>query len=188
MYYYINKYSYKNKKMIKEKKIQVVLLGDSAVGKTSILRRIRDRTFNDDEFVTVAVDYFYIHRKYERTNTLINLECIDSNGRETSIFLSLHYISKCHIILLVFSNVETLNILIERWHKYYKNKINIDSKIILIGNKSDIFGDEREEIMKLGREFAEEIDAFFTTCSAKNGENMDNVERFIITEANRITN
>ena len=42
--------------------------------------------------------------------------------------------------------------------------------------------------MKLGREFAEEIDAFFITCSAKNGENMDNVERFIITEANRITN
>ena len=54
-----------------------------------------------------------------------------------------------------------------------------------MGNKSDLFGDKREEIINLGEEFSEEIDAHFITCSAKSSDNIDNLERYIITEAKR---
>ena len=69
---------------------------------------------------------------------------------------------------------------------YYKENSNIDnSRFILVGNKSDLFGNNRDEILNKGQEFAEEIDAHFITCSAKSADNMDNLERFIITEAKR---
>ena len=56
----------------------------------------------------------------------------------------------------------------------------------MIGNKSDLFGNNREEIVKLGDDFSQEINAHFITCSAKSADNMDNLERYIITEARRI--
>ena len=67
---------------------------------------------------------------------------------------------------------------------FYKEKANIDnSRFILIGNKSDIFGDEKNNILKEGEKFADEINSSFITCSAKSKDNMDNLEKFIILEA-----
>ena len=59
---------------------------------------------------------------------------------------------------------------------------------ILIGNKSDTYGniDKREEIIKQGQIFSEEIDATFLTCSAKSNDNFDIIEKYIVTEAKRV--
>ena len=98
--------------------------------------------------------------------------------------VAVNYIRDSHIVLLVFSDINTLNELKHRWNKFYKENINIEnSTIILIGNKSDTFEDNRDEIIRLGYQFAEEIDAWLITCSAKTDDNMDNLERFIISEA-----
>ena len=87
--------------------------------------------------------------------------------------MPLQYIRNCHIVLLVFSNLKTFESLKNRWYKFYKKNCNIkNSRFILVGNKCDIFGEEREEIIKKGDEFAQEIDALFMTCSAKNADNM----------------
>ena len=44
-------------------------------------------------------------------------------------------------------------------------KANLENSIIiLIGNKSDIFEDKRDEILNKGQEFADEIDTHFLTC------------------------
>ena len=56
----------------------------------------------------------------------------------------------------------------------------------MIANKSDLFGDNRQQIIKSGKEFSDEIDAFFISCSAKNADNMDNLENIIEKEAKRI--
>ena len=37
----------------------------------------------------------------------------------------------------------------------------------------------------MGNAFSEEINAYFITCSAKSADNIDNLERMIITEAKR---
>ena len=39
------------------KKIDLVILGDSQVGKTSILKRYKDGTFNKQAISTIGVDY-----------------------------------------------------------------------------------------------------------------------------------
>ena len=100
--------------------------------------------------------------------------------------IPIQYIRDSAIVLLIFCNINTLDDIKRRWIKYYKENSNIDNaRFILVGNKSDIFGEERDEIVKQGEDFAEEINAHFMTCSAKSADNMDNLENYILTEARR---
>ena len=116
---------------------------------------------------------------------MIHLLFQDTAGQERyQKYLPTSFIRNSHIVLLIFCNIETLNSLKERWFKFYKDNSNLDiSKFILVGNKSDIFGEEKEEIIRQGQEFADEIDAHFITCSAKSKDNMDTLEQIIVTEA-----
>ena len=170
--------------------INVITLGASGVGKTSIIKRIKDGTFEDEYNVTIGVEFFSIERDYEKKNMKYLLNFYDTNGMESmQSLIPVQYIRDSHVVLLVFSNIETLDDLKNRWVDYYKVNTNIDNaKFILIGNKSDTFGNQREELLRQGSRFADEIDALFMTCSAKNADNMDNVERYIEREAKRYIN
>ena len=173
---------------MEEKDINIITLGEMGVGKTSIIKRIREEAFDEEEFTTEFIfSFFNIKKPYTRRNLIMNLNYHDTAGQEKIINgLPKRYIRNSHIVLLVFSDIRTLNVIKDRWYKHYKENANIlNSRFILIGNKSDIFGDERDEIIKQGNQFAEEINAHFMTCSAKSDDNMDNIQRYIETEAKR---
>ena len=170
--------------MEREVKISVITLGDSGVGKTSIIKRIYDGTFQDVMFSTFGIGDFFVRRKYSKKNIQIVLCFKDTAGQESYQELPVQYIRKSHIVLFVFCDIETLNTLRERWYNFYKEKANIEnSRFILVGNKSDLFGNEKKEIERQGQEFADEINAHFLTCSAKSKDNIDTLEQIIIDEA-----
>ena len=170
--------------------INVITLGAAGVGKTSILNRIKDGSFQEFYQVTLQTGSFTIKRKYEAKNLIISLNFRDTAGQEKfQSLIPIQYIRNSAVALLVFADIETLNDLINRWYKFYIKNINIhNSKFILVGNKSDIFGDKKDLIEQSGVEFAEKINAQFITCSAKSKDNMDNLERIIVTEAKRFIN
>ena len=173
--------------MEKKVKISVITLGDKGVGKTSIIKRIHDDSFQEIMFSTMGINDFFIERNYTKRNIKIALCFKDTAGQELYKELPLQYIRKSDIVLLVFSTIETLNTIRERWYNFYKENANLEkSKFILVGNKSDIFGDESEEIERQGQEFSEEINAHFITCSAKSKDNIDTLEQIIIDEAKRM--
>ena len=165
--------------------INIITLGDPFVGKTSIIKRIKDGTFNEHVNATVGVRLFIIKKKYEKKNIMIFLNFKDTAGQELfQNSIPVQYIRNSHIVLLVFSDIDSLNNLKDRWYSFFKQNANIDnSRFILVGNKSDILGNEKEEILREGQKFAEEINAHFITCSAKSEDNMNNLERFITSEA-----
>ena len=168
-------------------KINVITLGASGVGKTSIIRRIKDGTFQELYTVTIGVEFFSIDRIYEKKNIKFSLYFYDTNGQESlQGLIPIQYIRNSHVVLLVFSDIDTLNDIKDRWYSFYKENTNVNNpKFILVGNKSDLFGDKRGEIVKQGTLFSDEIDGLFMTCSAKNADNMDNLERYIDKEAKR---
>ena len=169
-----------------ERRINVITLGDSGVGKTSIINRFRDGTYKENIELTLGIDICVIKRKFENKNITISLHLRDTAGQEIYQTLPISYIRDSHIVLLVFSDIETLDKIKNRWYNLYKKEANIEnSRFILVGNKSDIFGDDRDEIIKQGTLFAEELNAHFITCSAKSADNMDNLDRYITTEAKR---
>ena len=44
----------------------MITLGDTGVGKTSIINRIKDGTFKNDYSVTINIDHFFIRKKYKK--------------------------------------------------------------------------------------------------------------------------
>ena len=166
--------------------INVITLGDCGVGKTSIIKRIKTGKFEEFYSPTVGFDFFVIKRKYEKKSLIISLNFKDTTGQEEYHGITNQYIRDSHIVLLVFSDLRTLDTIKNRWYTFYKQNANIDnSRFILVGNKSDIFGNDREQLVKQGEQFAEEIDSLFLTCSAKSADNMDNLDRYITQEARR---
>ena len=135
--------------------INVITLGDAGVGKTSLIKGIFDGNFKESNKTTVTLDNFVIKRKYERKNIIISLNFHDTLGFEKNEgIIPKQYIRDSHVVLLVFDSLDSLDNLKRRWYSFYKENANIDnSKFILVGNKSDLFGNNRDEIVKRGDQF-----------------------------------
>jgi small GTP-binding protein len=168
-----------------EKIVNIITLGEMGVGKTSIINRINEDKFDERIKPTIKIDIITIKKPYKNMTMILKFH--DTIGQESFMnVLPIQYIRDSHIILLVFDSIETLNVLRHRWFGFYKEHTNTENPIfILIGNKSDTFGNERDEIVRQGDEFSQEINAHFITCSAKSKDNIDNLERYIITESRR---
>ena len=174
--------------MEKEKAINVILLGDKGVGKSTIIQIIKNSELKEHgNDLKDNNGNFILKRKYEKRNKIIFLHLRKPEYEQiTGENIPAQYYRDSHIVLLVFCNIETFNSIKDSWYKSYKEKANIEnSRFILIGNKSDTFGDEREEIEKQGNKFAEEINAQFLLSTTSIKDNMDNLDRFITTEARR---
>ena len=166
-------------KMENKKDLNVIILGDNRVGKSSILQIIKQGESIENNNSSINKNNFIIKKKYERKKIEILLHFKDVENQITP-----QYIRDSHIVLLVFCDIKSLDYLRNSLHIYYKNNSNIfNPRFILVGNKCDTFGNDKDEIMKKGQEFAEEINAQFLTCSTASLDNKDNIERYITTEA-----
>ena len=171
-----------------EREIRVITLGESRVGKTSIIKRICYNYFSDCESSTIGCDCYSIQKDYSKKNLKLRLYFIDTTGQEKLInILPMNYIRDSQIVLLIFSDISTLVTLQKRQYYFYKENANIEkSKFIVVGNKTDTFGINKKDINELGEKFAEEIEAFYITCSAKSEDNIDNLLNHIVTETKRL--
>ena len=179
-------------KMLEEEEekinLNVIILGDKGVGKSSIIQIIKNGEIKEhSNDLKDNNGNFILKRKYEKKKKIILLHLKEPEYQQVlGENIPIQYYRDSHIVLLVFCDIKTLNSIKDSWYKSYKEKANIEnSRFILIGNKSDTFGDEREEIQKQGNKFAEEINAQFLLSTTSIKDNMDNLDRFITTEARR---
>ena len=113
-----------------KKELKVITLGDSGVGKTSIINTIKERDNNFSK--SDKKGNFIIKRKYEKKNIIISLNLIDSDcNQNNEKNIPKQYIRDSHIVLLVFCDLESLNNLIKRWTRFYKENCNLKSIKIL---------------------------------------------------------
>ena len=98
--------------MEKIKKIKIITLGASGVGKTSIINRIVRNEFNANQITTVGIEKNSIERTYKKKNLIMNLTFVDTAGQERFQYsLPKSYIRESHIVLLVFDSLETLEVI-----------------------------------------------------------------------------
>ena len=126
-----------------------ILLGNSAVGKTSIFRKISTGQFNDKMIATIGVDKRTIETSIDVkvNNQVTKKDCVislyDTSGQEQFRSVTLSYYRGSDGILLIYdiTNRESFDN-VEKWMDSIKDSIENKSEskyaIILLGNKSDL--------------------------------------------------
>ena len=152
--------------------IKVTLIGDSSVGKTCIINKYTKNRFESNIMTTTGANYS--QKMLERFGKTVRLDLWDTAGQETYRAIGRHFYKESYIVCLVYdiTNEESFKNLKEIWYKELM-EYGEEAKIIaVVGNKNDLYLDEKvkEEDAK---KFAEEKNAMFKLTSAKNGEGVE---------------
>ena len=155
--------------------IKILTLGDTEVGKTSIVLRYADDKFNDSKISTIGIDFKI--KQINKGGESIKVSIYDTAGQERFQRIIKHYYRGANGVLLTFdisnkNSFEKLNYWIQDLKENADN-IN-DLFICLIGNKIDK-EDKREVSIEEANKFAQENNIPYFEVSAKTGEGIKNL-------------
>uniref|UniRef100_A0A7S1FA80 Uncharacterized protein n=1 Tax=Noctiluca scintillans TaxID=2966 RepID=A0A7S1FA80_NOCSC len=147
-----------------------VVVGDSGVGKSSLLLRLTDDKFREGEFSTICVEFGT--KLVNIDDKTIKLQIWDTGGQETYRSMTKSYYRGSAGVILVYdiSKRETFNH-IKSWLKDVKELANDGTVIILVGNKCDL--PNRAITSEEGEAFAAANGLIFRETSAKTSVNVE---------------
>ena len=155
--------------------IKMILLGESGVGKTSIIKRYLTDQFDKNETSTLSMSY--VGKTIEKNNQKIILNIWDTIGQEKYRSISKLFLNETKIVILVYS-ITSRNTFqeLEYWYNLYKEVLGEETILGIAGNKVDMFL-EQEITDEEGKEYADKCGAIFALLSAK--ENKNTIDSFI---------
>ena len=141
--------------MSDDRGIKVVLLGESGVGKTNLIRVSMGKPFDKNENSTISSSYYENDIKVKDKKYLYCLW--DTAGQEFYRSLNKIFIKESKIIIIVFAiNSKESFEQIDFWLNYTKDILGSDNYIFgLVGNKSDLYEEQSvsdQEIQKKAQE------------------------------------
>ena len=147
---------------------KIILTGDVAVGKTSIINSLLGQKFVDEYEPSIGVDFFSKTIKFQ--GKIIKLQIWDSAGQEKFKSLIPNYIRGASLVFLVFdiTNKNSFNNL-PNWIKFITNIEN--TNIVLVGNKTDL-ETQRQVTKEEAKKFSDENNYELFEVSAKTGNGL----------------
>ena len=154
-------------------KLKINLVGDTMVGKTTILGRMKTGTFDADSMVTVGASFVMLRKEN------LNFEVWDTAGQERYLSLIPMYFRDVKIVLFVFDvNIIKSIKYINKYKNALQDKPNV--RIIILGNKTDLLKKEyslEELTLEVNKNFEEleltdKVHGLYF-ISAKDGNNFD---------------
>lgn len=122
---------------------KVVVLGESSIGKTSLVYRMINDTFHPNYGNTVGAAFNHFEYKD------VKIDVWDTAGQERYAVLASVYYRKSNVVLLVFdmSNLDTVDRVC-----YYFDRLISEMKpgfrCIVVGNKTDLVSEENIDTIK----------------------------------------
>ena len=148
---------------------KIILLGDSGVGKTNLIRVTVGEKFNPNEDTTMCSSLAQREFIINGNKNIANLW--DTAGQEKYSQFTHLFLNGSDIVIFVYSitdehSFERLNF----WIKYFKENINSEEKYIcgIVGNKKDLFKEEKVSETKV-KQFANLNKMKYEIVSAKEG-------------------
>jgi len=151
--------------------LKILTLGDSSVGKTSLLFRFADNQFTINTISTIGIEYK--SKVVKVLDKQINLQVWDTAGQEHHhSSISTTFYRRAHGIVLVYdldnpTSFQNVN----KWIKQIENKTG-EAVLVLVGNKLDL---GQEGCCEAGEQFAQRYKIPFVPSSAKTGYNVNRV-------------
>mmetsp|Transcript_24091 Transcript_24091/g.63544 ORF Transcript_24091/g.63544 Transcript_24091/m.63544 type:complete len:209 (-) Transcript_24091:25-651(-) len=151
-------------------KFKVVLLGDEAAGKTSLVRRYMYDTFEDSIQATIGMD-FQSKTVYLQDRT-VRLQLWDTAGQERFRSLIPSYIRDAAAAVVVYDITKRSSFQgTRKWIDDVRAERGQGAMIALVGSKSDLSA-ERQVSEAEGKAQADEMGVTFAETSAKLGTNV----------------
>ena len=154
---------------------KVIVIGDPAVGKTSLLTKFAKNQFEEKYLPTVGVNIVKEPIELKERNATINLMFWDVAGQPQFYMLHRPYFNGADGMILVFDITRSSTF--SNINNWYNSSVKYGlSGIprILIGNKVDL-KDERKIILPMAEHLSEKLNAPYFETSALTGETVKEV-------------
>ena len=151
--------------------VKVVLVGESGVGKTSIVSRFTKDSFNADEISSSSAQF--ISKTIKINEQSIKFDIWDTAGQEKFRALAKIFYKDAQVIVLVYEiiNKDSFEAIKNYWYKESSENSTADI-FFVVGNKSDLY--ENEQVSdEEGKKFAKDIKGIFKLTSALSNTGID---------------
>ena len=157
---------------------KICLLGQGAVGKTCICRRLCYDTFDFNTKLTIGIDFYTYHQPLiiNGEETYVTMSIWDFGGQEQFKSMFNYYINGANGLFLIFSMIRMATLInLNWWNKQLKKFGQKDTPKILIGAKSDLIEEESKNFVNdlVIKRFMkrQNLELYYKT-SAKENENI----------------
>ncbi|CDH48401.1 gtp-binding protein ypt5 [Lichtheimia corymbifera JMRC:FSU:9682] len=165
--------------------VKLVLLGESAVGKSSLVHRFVNRSYEDNREPTIGAAF--LTQRVQLDDRTIKFEIWDTAGQERFHSLAPMYYRNAQAAIIVYDITKSKTMTkAKSWAKELQRQANSNIVIALAGNKLDLVEGneadntsvdseqhERQVPEEDARAYAEEAGLLFMETSAKTSENVD---------------
>ena len=149
---------------------KIILIGDENVGKSCLTIKAAKNLFKEFSIPTIGLDYFSFKVKIDEK--MIRLQIWDTCGQEVYGSLTGNFYNDSSLAMIVYSIDSKKSFEnIEIWLKELRNRVDLDTKVFLIGNKNDL---ESKRVIRReeGESYAKSNNYnLFAETSAKTGFN-----------------
>ncbi|EKE38386.1 hypothetical protein ENUP19_0061G0025 [Entamoeba nuttalli] len=149
---------------------KILMIGESSVGKTSLVKRYCEGMFLEEMMSTVGIDFEFKELKIGETP--VKLQIWDTAGQERFHNVTSSYFRGTHGCIIVYdvNKLETFEKL-NYWIEEYRDE-QPNSEIIIVGNKID---KEMKVLESSAIQFANTRKARHYLSSAKTGQNVEEI-------------
>uniref|UniRef100_A0A2K6NUB0 Calcium release activated channel regulator 2A n=1 Tax=Rhinopithecus roxellana TaxID=61622 RepID=A0A2K6NUB0_RHIRO len=148
---------------------KIVFVGNSAVGKTSFLRRFCEDRFSPGMAATVGIDYRV--KTVNVDDSQVALQLWDTAGQERYRCITQQFFRKADGVIVMYDLTDKQSFLsVRRWLSSVEEAVGDRVPVLLLGNKLDN-EKEREVPRGLGEQLAKDNNLIFYECSAYSGHN-----------------
>ena len=157
------------------KKLKIILIGESGVGKSSLITQYIEKKYNLELTFTISNDRRL--KPLSINGKKINLEIWDTVGQEKLRNINKMFMKNVQIAIFVYDITKKKSIINfdSYWYKEVCNENDIDKVIFgIVANKTDLY--QKQEIDQIeGIQLAQNIGAKFFETSATNFESIQTV-------------
>lgn len=152
---------------------RIVMLGDTCVGKTSLVHRLVSKSFAPETRATTAAAF---HTYNPQKNGLQELQIWDTAGMEQYRSLNVMYYRDAAAAVLVcdITNPKSIDN-IESWYNDLMSRIDQQILVVIAANKSDLRDQVIEGIDNKLQMISTKIDAKYFYTSAVTGDNVQDI-------------
>ena len=158
---------YSNNIMDEPESVKVVLLGESGVGKTSIISQFTTNKFNPRCPTSVSAQFISKMLEFPKFQKKIKFDIWDTVGQEKYRSLAKIFYKDAKIIIFVYDITRSFSFtaLKDYWYKEAINNADNEPILAIVANKIDLYQVQQVEQSE-AQAFADEIGAIFQTTSA----------------------